>query len=145
MSYALSFVILSLPQAKYQIPRDPQLRSSYRASKLQRPKLKIHGAWCFGHTLQLAILEENTYHGSAMVQELLRITLEAVMQQCQDAGQPSPDTLVVVGDNTVKELKNGVNLAYLANLVNHGCFRLLDSHSLFSFVSILCLSSNFPI
>ncbi len=62
------------------------------------------------------------------------------MQQCQASGQPSPDTLVVVGDNTVKELKNGVNLGYLASLVNHGRFRLLDSHCMFSFVSILILS-----
>ena len=110
-------------QAKYQVPRDPTLRSSYRASKLARPKLKIHGAWCFNYTLQLAVLEENTTHGSALVQELLMITIEKVMAHCRSTGQAAPDTLAVVGDNTVKELKNSVVLGYISNLINHGKMR----------------------
>ena len=83
-------------EAKYHVPRDPSLRSCYRASKLQRPRLKIHGAWCFNYTLQLAILEDITYHGSAMVQEVLMRTLEEVISQCKANHQPYPDTVVVV-------------------------------------------------
>ena len=112
-------------EAKYQVPRDPNLRSCYRASKLHRPKLKIHGAWCFGYTLQLAILEETTYHGSSMVLEVLMMTLEAVMSQRKESNQPCPDTLIVVSDNTVKEFKNSPCLTYLASLVNHGRLRFL--------------------
>lgn len=112
-------------EAKYHVPRDPSLRSCYRASKLQRPRLKIHGAWCFNYTLQLAILEDITYHGSAMVQEVLMRTLEEVISQCKANHQPYPDTVVVVGDNTVKELKNSTRLCYLASLVNHGRLRFL--------------------
>ena len=90
--------------AKYMVPRHPQLRTCYRASKLQRPKIKIHGCWAFGHTLQLALLEETQQSGSAMVQELLMICIEKVMAQCRSRGEVCPDTLCVIGDNTVKEL-----------------------------------------
>ena len=115
-------------QAKYQIPRDPSLRSCYRASKLQRPKLKIHGSWCFGFNLQLAILEENTTHGSALVVELLAITIEKVMEHCRLTGQTAPDTLAIIGDNTVKELKNSICMGYVSNLINHGKLRLFAWH-----------------
>lgn len=106
------------------IPRHPQLRTCYRAAKFQRPKIKLHGAWCFGHTLQLIILEENQFSGSSMVQELLMITIEKVMAQCRANGTPCPDTLCVIGDNTVKELKNTVCASYMAALINHQKFKL---------------------
>lgn len=92
---------------------------------IQRPKLKIHGCWCFGHVLRLAILEEGSFHGSSMVRELLSLTLEDVVQECARKGKPCPDTVIIVGDNTVKELKNGTNLLYAASLVNHGHLRHL--------------------
>ena len=92
-------------EAKYQIPRDPDLRAAYRSSKFQRPKLKIHAAWAFGHVLRVAILEERTFHGSSMVRELLSLVLEDVMVECGRAGRPLPHTCVVVGDNTVKGWK----------------------------------------
>ena len=106
-------------KAKYMVPRDPHLRSSYRMSKFQRPKLKIHGVWAFGHVLRLAILEEGSYHGSSMVREVLALTLEDVVAECQRKGRAPPDTVVIVGDNTVKELKNATCLLYAASLVNH--------------------------
>lgn len=112
-------------EAKYQIPRDPDLRAAYRSSKFQRPKLKIHAAWAFGHVLRVAILEERTFHGSSMVRELLSLVLEDVMVECGRAGRPPPHTCVVVGDNTVKELKNSTNLIYAAQLVQNHCLRLL--------------------
>lgn len=106
---------------------------------MQRPKLKLHGAWCFGHTFQLAILEENTVHGSSMVQEVLMRTLETVMKQCKDCHQPPPNTLVVVGDNTVKELKNSVCLSYLASLVNHGRLQFLAPLASFCFYALIII------
>ena len=112
-------------EAKYQIPRDPDLRAAYRSSKFQRPKLKIHAAWAFGHVLRVAILEERTFHGSSMVRELLSLVLEDVMVECGRAGRPLPHTCVVVGDNTVKELKNSTNLIYAAQLVQNHCLKLL--------------------
>ena len=116
-------VLCFFSEAKYQIPRDPSLRACYRSSKLARPKLKIHGAWCFGFNLQLAVLEENTTHGSALVVELLMITIEQVMEHCRLKSIPCPDTLCIVGDNTVKELKNSICMGYVSNLINHSKLR----------------------
>ena len=107
------------------IPRDPQLRAAYRSSKFQRPKLKIHAAWAFGHVLRVAVLEERSYHGSSMVRELLTLTMEDIIEECARTGRPQPHTVLFVGDNTVKELKNGTNLLYAAGMVLHGHLQFL--------------------
>lgn len=124
------------------MPRHESLRCCYRASKLERPKLKIHGAWCFGFNLVIGILEENTTHGSSLVQELLMICIERVMEHCRNSNQPAPDTLAIVGDNTVKELKNSICLGYISNLINHAKLRLLclplRSVACFRFLKIKC-------
>lgn len=106
-------------QAKYCLPRDPMLRSAYRTSKLRRPRIKLHGAWAFGYCLRVALLEETTTHGSAMVTEVIAHTLEDVARISRERGVPSPTTLVVVGDNTVKECKNTWLMSYLSGLVSH--------------------------
>lgn len=126
-------------EAKYMIPRSPTLKTAYRSAKYQRPKMKIHGVWAFGFVLRIAVLEENTYHGSGLVQELLALTIEDIMKVCDEKKVAAPDTLVVVGDNTVKELKNTVLLSGVANYVNHSRFRFLDAVMPFGIVcSPLC-------
>ena len=104
-------------EAKYQIPRDVTLKTAYRASKIQRSKIKIHGVWAFGYVLRIAILEETTSHGSSLVHELLSLAMEDVVAVCRERSVAPPDTLVICGDNTVKELKNTVCLSYAAQLV----------------------------
>ena len=58
-----------------------------------------------------------------MIQELLALTIEDVISECQRKGAPAPDTLVVCGDNTVKELKNSYNLTFAASLILHRKFK----------------------
>lgn len=106
-------------EAKYQVPRDPELRSAYRTSKLRRPRLKVHGVWAYNYLLNIAVLEENTQHGSSLVAELIATTLEQVVEIAHRKGLASPTTLVVVGDNTVKELKNQFLMGYASLLVGH--------------------------
>ena len=106
-------------EAKYQVPRDPELRSAYRTSKLRRPRLKVHGVWAYNYLLNIAVLEENTQHGSSLVAELIATTLEQVVQIAHRKGLASPTTLVVVGDNTVKELKNQFLMGYASLLIGH--------------------------
>lgn len=119
------FMTFQQPKAKYLIPRDPHLRSAYRTSKLYRAKLKIHAVWCFQSVLHVGILEETTFHGSSMVWDLIATTLEYVIAEYRRKRMAEPDTLIVVGDNTVKELKNSVCLMALANLINHRKLRFL--------------------
>ena len=110
-------------QAKYCLPRDPGLRSCYRSSKLRRPRLKVHGCWAFNYCLRIAILEETTQHGSSMVTEIIGHTLEDVARISRERGEAAPTTLVIVGDNTVKECKNQWLMSYLSALVSHGKFK----------------------
>lgn len=112
-------------QAKYMIPRHPDLRAAHRAAKIQRPKLKLHGVWAFGYTLRIAVLEETSYHGSSLVQELVALTIEDCISICRSQNRAPPDTLVICGDNTVKELKNSFNLIFAASMVLHHKFKPL--------------------
>lgn len=106
-------------EAKYCVPREPSLRTSYRSSKLRRPRLKLHGCWAYNYCLHIAILDENTQHGSSMTIELIATSLEKCMEISAQRGAGSPTTLVVVGDNTVKELKNQYCMHYVASLISH--------------------------
>lgn len=117
------WIVPLTPEAKYMVPRHPDLRAAHRAAKIQRPKLKLHGVWAFGYCLRIAVLEENSFHGSSLVQELLALTIEDVMNICRRQHRAPPDTLVVCGDNTVNELKNTYNLVFAASMVLHHKFR----------------------
>lgn len=117
---------ISTHEAKYMVPRDPTLKTAYRTSKHQRPRLKLHGIWCFGYVLRIAVLEENTYHGSALVQELVALALEDIARICQAGRASQPGTMVLVGDNTVQELKNTYLLTFAASLILHQKLRFFD-------------------
>ena len=103
------------PKAKYCLPRDPCLRTAYRNAKQQRPRLKLHGIWTFGTSLRIEIIEESQRAGSAMVCELIALAMEDAMT----LNDVKPECLIVVGDNTVKELKNKFCLSMLMNYVSH--------------------------
>ena len=60
-----------------------------------------------------------------MVLEVIAMCVEDAIETLQRRGMPQPETLVLVGDNTVKELKNSTCLLHLANLVNHHKLRRL--------------------
>ena len=112
-------------EAKYMVPRSPTLKTAYRSAKYIRPKLKVHGAWAAGWALRIIIVEENSYAGSSLVIELLAMLLQDIANICEESNRASPTTLVVVGDNTVKELKNTFCLSAIANLCNHNKYRSL--------------------
>ena len=125
MSRTVTMMTDGADQAKYMVPRHPLLQTCYRGSKLHRPRLKIHGCWAFGFSLRIAVVEENQYHGSSLVQEVLALTLEDVMRICKERQVPEPHTVVVIGDNTVKELKNRYCLTGMMNYVAHKKLRPL--------------------
>lgn len=45
-------------------------------SKLQKPRMKLHGCWAFGFTLQLWCLDETSKHDSACIIEILARTIQ---------------------------------------------------------------------
>lgn len=126
-------------QAKYMVPRSPTLRTAYRGSKHVRPTLKLRAIWAAGFCLRVMILEENMVSGSSMIQELLAVCLEDIARIPSEKGTPFPDTVILVGDNTVKEVKNTFVMTAVAQLVNHMEVLLADLAgrlccSLFEFV-----------
>ena len=47
-------------------------------AKYQRPRVKGHGAWAFGYTLNVYILDEVAKHDSSAILEILSQTIEDV-------------------------------------------------------------------
>ena len=131
-------------QAKYCLPRDPSLRSAYRASKLRRSRLKLHGAWAFGYCCRICLVEETVPHGSSMVTEVLAHTLEQVAQVCEARQQPFPSTVMVIGDNTVKECKNQWLMGYIASLIGHGKVKQISCSLGFEEGSLRVMLENLP-
>lgn len=118
--HCLSFIVCQI-KAKYMIPRDPSLKTAYRSAKQIRPRLKIHGIWTYGVSLRIAIIEENQRAGSALICELIALAMEDAFTYCK----VKPECLILVGDNTVKELKNKFCLSMLSNYVSHLRLKLL--------------------
>ena len=75
--------------------------------------------------MRICVLDESTYHGSSMVIQTVAMTIEDSIRIAQEKGQAKPDTVIIVGDNTVKELKNSNCLNYLLSLVAHKRVRCL--------------------
>lgn len=72
----------------------------------------------------MIVLDETSYHGSSMVIEALAQTIEEAVKLASAKGA-KPTSVLVIGDNTVKELKNTYCLAYLCNLVHQGRLQYL--------------------
>ena len=123
-------------EAKYAIPRSPGLVHAHRTQKLVRPRLKLHAVWSFAHALRICVLDETTFHGSSMVIQALAMTIEDSMRIAASRGA-KPDTIVVVGDNTVKELQNSYCLNYLLSLTFHKRVRYPRCSFIFSMVGSL--------
>ncbi|CAL1146198.1 unnamed protein product [Cladocopium goreaui] len=67
-----------LDQSKFALPREPELRNNALRAKYQRPRVKVHGAWAFGYTLNVYILDEVAKHDSSAILEILSQTIEDV-------------------------------------------------------------------
>jgi len=77
-----------------------------------------------GFSLEIHVMDECTRHDSSCVTEIIARGLERVQEICQRRGRGVPTRLVVCGDNTVRELKNQINLTYISALVSKRKMRL---------------------
>lgn len=48
---------------------------------------------------------------------MIAASMEDIVAKCRSRGAPAPHTLVLLGDNTVKELKNRFVFGYLCSLL----------------------------
>ena len=69
-------------------------------------------------------MDEPTRHDASCVTEIIARGIERVQQICERKGRVVPTKLIVCGDNTVRELKNSINLTYMAALISKRKMRL---------------------
>ena len=74
--------------------------------------------------MELRILDESTRHDSSAVIQMVAEALEKISQICQKRGRSMPSKLVLISDNTVREVKNSHCMSYLAHLVARRKMRL---------------------
>eukprot|EP00435_Cladocopium_sp_Y103_P029075 s204_g7.t1 len=72
-----------------------------------------------GYTLDLHIMDESLKHDGSCINEVIARGIERVFELSERRGSRMPSKLIICGDNTVRELKNQINLAYVASLIGH--------------------------
>ena len=63
------------------------------------------------------MLDENAKHDSNSITQCVAEGLEKVQEICHRRGQAMPSKLILISDNTVREVKNSFVLSYLASMV----------------------------
>ncbi|CAE7274660.1 unnamed protein product [Symbiodinium sp. CCMP2592] len=117
-SNVLLLSVDGMDQAKFAVPRDPQLRCSSALSSAIRPRMMVHACHAHGYTLHIRVADETVKHDSSFVLDLVAETLEKVHDICVDRKQRMPDQIILaVGDNCVRENKNSFVLSFQSLLV----------------------------
>ena len=101
-----------MDQAHWRLPRFPGLRSPSSLSTCSRPTVVVEGVWVVGHGLFFYLLDKDQAHGSNSVLECLSRALECVAADLRRQGKRMPKHLILVHDNTVREMKNQMVFKY---------------------------------
>lgn len=112
----LLVIIDGMDQAKWRLPRFPELRIPKSAAHLQRPTVVVEAVWVAGHRLDFYLLDKDQHHDSNSIQECLAVSLERVAEfyRSQKSLDSMPRTIILVADNTVREAKNQYLFKYWA-------------------------------
>lgn len=70
-------------------------------------------------------MDECLEHGSSTVIECIALGIERAAAICEARGTRLPSCLCLLGDNTVKELKNQILMKYACNMVGRRKFRII--------------------
>ena len=101
-----------MDQAHWRLPRFPGLRTPHYLSKCSRPTVVVEGVWVVGHGVFFYLLDKDQAHGSNSVLECLARALESVESALRARGKRMPKHLILVHDNTVREMKNQMVFKY---------------------------------
>ncbi|CAE6968364.1 unnamed protein product [Symbiodinium sp. CCMP2592] len=94
-SNVLLLSVDGMDQAKFAVPRDPQLRCSSALSSAIRPRMMVHACHAHGYTLHIRVADETVKHDSSFVLDLVAETLEKVHDICVDRKQRMPDQIIL--------------------------------------------------
>jgi hypothetical protein len=113
-----------MDQAHWSIPREAGSNAPRDWAKYQRPRCKVQGCWLFWHEVTFYFADHCMPHDASMTCEVIAQSLERVKAIALERGEPVPPELIVWTDNTPRENKNSIVLAYLIFLVAKGMFRM---------------------
>lgn len=79
-SNVLLLSVDGMDQAKFAVPRDPQLRCSSALASAIRPRMMVHACHAHGYILNIRVADETLRHDSSFVLDLISETLEKVRE-----------------------------------------------------------------
>lgn len=118
----ICMMVDGMDQQKCALPRHPIMRSK-AMDGFQRPRMHCYGCLCHGHHLGLYISEPDLPKDS-------NTTIEVIMDalhQLKLKGVPLHQcNITVQGDNTCRELKNGIAMRWASSLVSDSVVQSLS-------------------
>ena len=103
-----------MDQAKWRLPRFPELKTPKSAAHIARPTVIVEGVWIVGHRIDFYLLDKNQHHDSNSIQECIALSLEKAIASLTSRGIDVPRCCIYLADNTVRESKNQFMLKYWA-------------------------------
>ena len=108
----LLVIVDGMDQAKWRLPRFPELRTPKSAAHLNRPTVVVEAVWVVGHRLDFYLLDKDQHHDSNSIQECIAQSLEKVAASYESKKSKMPRSIILVADNTVRESKNQFMFKY---------------------------------
>lgn len=118
----LCLIVDSMDKSKFALPRWSDGRTPKSADKFRRPVLEVTACIVHGVGVYIYVADETMTTGASWTGEVLLQSIDSAFRCCQRAQRPMPSRVVVVADNTVKEVKNGVMSHFGSSLVCSGYF-----------------------
>jgi hypothetical protein len=111
-----------MDKSKFALPRWSEGRTPKSADKFRRPVLEVTACIVHGVGVYIYVADETMTTGSSWTCEVILQSMDSAFSYYQRAQCPLPSRVVVVSDNTVKEVKNGVMSHFCSSLTCAGFF-----------------------
>lgn len=101
VSFLWSLEIMSEPakdgmdQSKFALPRNRIIQSSKEASAFVRPRIKLHGLWVHGISLNLYVIHPGVPADSSLIIECFSLALQDAIDMLERAGKQVPKECLI--------------------------------------------------
>jgi hypothetical protein len=121
----LSLIADGMDHSKFALPQwaGGRMPKHTVTDKCNRPCCSVYAVIAHGWRIDVYIASEGIPGGSSFSCDCILRTLDGVWRQCQQEGKSFPLDLAVQGDNTTKEIKNGICGRLFALMSLAGIFR----------------------
>ena len=84
-----------MDQSKFALPRNRIIQSSKEASAFVRPRIKLHGLWVHGISLNLYVIHPGVPADSSLIIECFSLALQDAIDMLERAGKQVPKECLV--------------------------------------------------